>query len=83
VLVVAVALALPFAGLTLLDNVRPMSEQLSVDPEISLFIKPDAPRAEAQALAPQLRQILRQQGVKHRVRAARAGAGQPEGARAA
>jgi cell division transport system permease protein len=58
VLVVAVALALPFAGVTLLDNVRPMSEQLSVDPEISLFMKTDAPREQAQALAPQLRQIL-------------------------
>lgn len=58
VLVVAVALALPFAGVTLLDNVRPMSEQLSVDPEVSLFMKTDAPRAQAQALAPQLKQIL-------------------------
>jgi cell division transport system permease protein len=58
VLVVAVALALPFAGVTLLDNVRPMSEQLSVDPEISLFMKTDAQREQAQALAPQLRQIL-------------------------
>jgi cell division transport system permease protein len=58
VLVVAVALALPFAGLTLLDNVRPMSEQLSVDPEISLFMKTDATREQAQALAPQLRQII-------------------------
>ncbi|MCC2961651.1 permease-like cell division protein FtsX [Massilia sp. IC2-278] len=58
VLVVAVALALPFAGITLLDNVRPMSEQLSVDPEVSLFVKPDATREEAQALGPQLRQII-------------------------
>jgi cell division transport system permease protein len=57
VLVVAVALALPFAGVTLLDNVRPMSEQLSVDPEISLFLKAEATREQAQALAPQLRQI--------------------------
>jgi cell division transport system permease protein len=58
VLVVAVALALPFAGITLLDNVRPMSEQLSVDPEVSLFVKPTATREEAQSLEPQLRQIL-------------------------
>jgi cell division transport system permease protein len=56
--VVAVALALPFAGVTLLDNVRPMSEQLSVDPEISLFMKTDATREQAQDLAPQLRRIL-------------------------
>jgi cell division transport system permease protein len=65
VLVVAIALALPFAGLTLLDNVRPMSEQLSVDPEISLFVKADASREQAQALAPQLRQIL--QGSKAKI----------------
>jgi cell division transport system permease protein len=59
VLVVAVALALPFAGVTLLDNVRPLSEELSVDPEISLFVKADTPRDQAQALAPRLQQILR------------------------
>lgn len=59
VLVVAIALALPFAGLTLLENVRPMSEQLSVDPELSLFVKTDATREQAQALAPQLRAILK------------------------
>ncbi|MES2148157.1 MAG: permease-like cell division protein FtsX [Pseudomonadota bacterium] len=58
VVVVAIALALPFAGLTLLDNVRPMSEQLSVDPEISLFLKPGASRDEAVALAPVLRGAL-------------------------
>ena len=32
VLVVAIALALPFAGLTVLENVRPLSEQLAVEP---------------------------------------------------
>jgi cell division transport system permease protein len=65
VLVVAVALALPFMGITLLDNVRPMSGQLSVDPEVSLFVKPEASREEAQALEPQLRQIL--QGSQARI----------------
>jgi cell division transport system permease protein len=59
VIVVAIALALPFAGLTLLDNVRPVSEQLSVDPEISLFLTPDTTREQAQALAPQLRAVLK------------------------
>jgi cell division transport system permease protein len=57
--VVAIALALPLTGLTLLDNVRPMSEQLSVDPEISLFVTPDTAREQALALAPQLRAIVR------------------------
>lgn len=57
VLVVALALTLPFAGITLLDNVRPLSEQLSVDPEISLFMKAEASREEAAGLAPQIRAI--------------------------
>jgi cell division transport system permease protein len=58
VLVVALALTLPFAGITLLDNLKPLSEQLSVDPEISLFMREDASRADAEALAPQVRNIL-------------------------
>jgi cell division transport system permease protein len=58
IIVVAIALALPFTGVTLLDNVRPMSEQLSVDPEISVFVKQDTPRDQAEALAVQLRQTL-------------------------
>jgi cell division transport system permease protein len=62
VVVVAIALALPFAGLTLLDNVRPMSEQLSVDPEISLFVTPATTREQALALAPALRDLLKNQG---------------------
>lgn len=57
VLVVALALTLPFTGITLLDNVRPLSEQLSVDPEISVFLKTDTARPEAQALAPRIRAI--------------------------
>ncbi|MFL6710994.1 MAG: permease-like cell division protein FtsX [Massilia sp.] len=59
VIVVAIALALPFIGLTLLDNVRPVSEQLSVDPEISLFMTAASTREQAEALAPQLRTVLK------------------------
>ncbi|WP_306395802.1 permease-like cell division protein FtsX [Telluria beijingensis] len=62
VLVVAFALTLPFAGITLLDNVRPLSEQLSVDPEISVFMREDTARADAEALAPRIRQIVAPQG---------------------
>jgi cell division transport system permease protein len=58
VVVVAIALALPFAGVTLLDNVRPMSQQISVDPELSIFLRPDTPRAQAEALAPQIRSVF-------------------------
>jgi cell division transport system permease protein len=64
VVVVAIALALPFAGITLLDNVRPMSEQLSVDPEISLFVNADTTREQAQALAPSLRAVLKDHKAK-------------------
>lgn len=62
VLVVAIALALPFAGLTVLDNVRPVSEQLAVDPEISIFLKLDTPRERATALGPQIRRIAANAG---------------------
>ncbi|RJG09438.1 permease-like cell division protein FtsX [Massilia cavernae] len=58
VIVVAIALALPFAGLTVLDNVRPLSQQLAVDPEISLFVSPAATREASRALAPSLQKAL-------------------------
>jgi cell division transport system permease protein len=59
VIVVAIALTLPFAGLTLLENVRPMSQQLSVDPEISLFVTPATSREDAKALEPAIHAILK------------------------
>jgi cell division transport system permease protein len=58
VLVVAIALALPFGGLTILENVRPVSEQLAVEPEISIFLSTDAPRERAAALGPQIRRVV-------------------------
>lgn len=62
VLVVAIALALPFAGLTLLENIRPLSEQLAVEPEISVFTAMDTPRERATALGPQIRRIVQESG---------------------
>ncbi|MYM21715.1 ABC transporter permease [Duganella sp. FT135W] len=64
ILVVAIALALPFMGVTLLDNVRPMSESLSVDPEISIFLKLDTPREQAEGLAVSLRQAVKDKQAK-------------------
>lgn len=61
-LVVAIALALPFAGLTLLENIRPISEQLAVEPEISIFLSMDMPSERAAALAPQIRRIVQASG---------------------
>ena len=66
VAVVAIALTLPFAGLTLLENIRPMSQQMSVDPEISLFVAPDTTREQALALQPAMQAILKD----HRARIA-------------
>ncbi|MGH8809763.1 MAG: cell division protein FtsX, partial [Noviherbaspirillum sp.] len=62
VLVVAIALALPFAGLTVLENVRPVSEQLAVEPEISIFMAMDTPRERVTAAAPQIRRIVQDAG---------------------
>jgi len=58
VIVVAIALALPFAGLTLLENVRPMSEQMAVEPEISVFMAMDASRDKALAAADGIRKVV-------------------------
>lgn len=60
VMVVAIALALPFAGLTLLENVRPVSGQLTIEPEISIFMHTDTPREQATALNKDIQQIVRQ-----------------------
>jgi cell division transport system permease protein len=58
VAVIAIALALPFAGLTLLESIRPVSAQLAVEPEISIFMAMDTPRERATALASSIRRIL-------------------------
>lgn len=62
VMVVAIALALPFAGLTLLENVRPVSEQLAVEPEISIFMSMETPRERATALGQQIRRTVQESG---------------------
>ena len=64
VLVIAIALALPIAGLTLLENVRPRSEQLAVAPEISVFMGLEVSREEVKALAPLIKELLNTQGKK-------------------
>ncbi|MDQ7970099.1 MAG: permease-like cell division protein FtsX [Oxalicibacterium faecigallinarum] len=66
VLVVSIALTLPFAGLTLIENVRPVSEQLAVEPEISVFMEVDATRERATAIGPEIRRIAQES--KHAVK---------------
>src|SRR3569832_1198582 len=58
VAVIAIALALPFAGFTAFENIRPISKQLSVEPEISLFLALDMPRERATSLAENIRNIV-------------------------
>ncbi|MBI3285199.1 MAG: ABC transporter permease [Burkholderiales bacterium] len=67
VLVVAIALALPIAGLTLIENMRPVSSQLSIEPEISIFLSPDTPRANATALSIPIKKLLKESGIGARL----------------
>ena len=59
ILVVAVALSLPITGLTLIENIRPVSDQLSIAPELSVFLKTDSSRTNAQALAGAIKKLLK------------------------
>ncbi len=63
VIVIALALMLPVAGLTLLDNLKPVSRELAVEPEISVFTSADLPRERAQALATDIRRVAQTNGV--------------------
>lgn len=67
VLVVAIALALPVAGLTLLGNVRPITQQLAVESEISLFLATDIPANRVRALASGIRSALPPASQKSRI----------------
>lgn len=59
VLVVAVALSLPIAGLTLIENGRPISSQLSIEPELSLFLKTDVKRSDGKALEGNIKKLIK------------------------
>jgi cell division transport system permease protein len=54
-LVIGVALALPAGGYALLEGLRGLSARLSFEPQISVFLRPEAKRAEADALGSALR----------------------------
>ena len=54
-LVIGVALALPAGGYALLDSLRGLATRASFDPQISVFLKTEVKRAEAQALEKTLR----------------------------
>jgi len=64
VLVIALALILPVAGLTVLENVRPVSRELAVEPEISVFLSTDVGREQALAMGAELRKAALAGGLK-------------------
>lgn len=68
ILVVAISLALPIAGLTLVENLRPISQELSIDPEISIFLKNEVTRSEATALSVSIKQQLKAANVSANLR---------------
>lgn len=61
VLVIAIALTLPFAGLTLLENLRPVGRQLAVEPEISIFLSMETTRERGKALGAEIQRIVKEQ----------------------
>ncbi|EGF31275.1 Cell division protein FtsX [Oxalobacteraceae bacterium IMCC9480] len=58
--VIAIAFALPLTGLTILENLRPLSGQLVVEPEISVFIDMAVTRNDALALGKDIRRVLQE-----------------------
>lgn len=54
-LVIGIALSLPAAGYALIESLRPAGERLALEPRISLFLGPQAKRADAEALGARLR----------------------------
>jgi cell division transport system permease protein len=54
-LVIALALSLPLLGASLLISVEPVARQVSVTPELTIFLKIDAPSSAAEQLAKRIR----------------------------
>ena len=53
--VIGVALALPAGGYALIDSLRGVASRLAPEPQLSVFLPPDAKRADADLLARRLR----------------------------
>lgn len=52
ILVLSASLFLPFFGLIALDNLRPVSASMTVQPEVSLFLTPETGREAALSIQP-------------------------------
>ena len=53
--VIGIALALPAGGYAVLESLRPAGVRLALEPRISVFLEPQAKRADAEALGKRLR----------------------------
>ena len=67
VLVIALALILPLAGLTLLENLRPVSRDLAVEPEISVFMATGVAHERVLAVGDEIRDAAKRAGVPVRL----------------
>jgi cell division transport system permease protein len=54
-LVIGVALALPAGGYALLSSLRALAQGMTLEPQLSVFLRPEAKRAEAEALGERLK----------------------------
>lgn len=66
-LVIALALALPLLGASFLISIEPVAKQVSVTPELTVFLKTDAATSAAEKLARRIRDEHPEQIVKVRV----------------
>jgi len=67
VLVVAVALSLPIAGLTLIENIRPVSDQLAIAPEVSVFLRTDLSRSSGTDFSASVKKLLKSANMQAKV----------------
>ena len=63
-LVIGVAVSLPAGGYALLESLRALAGRATLEPQISLFLRPDAKRTDAEALGRTLRADRRVAGVR-------------------
>ena len=64
VLVIGIALSLPAGGYALLASLRAATSGAALEPQISVFLRPEAKRADAEALAARLGADARWRGVR-------------------
>lgn len=54
-LVIGIALSLPAGGYALLSSLRAVAQGIALEPQLSVFLRPEAKRAEAEALGARLK----------------------------